>query len=162
MSQGELPGIDALQSPSMSAWSARLEAAQSARGAAEVQQAADSLNAAASGSDKDPKELAQLRKVSRDFESIFLSYMMKTMKEAIPKNDFLGQSEGEKIFTEMKDDELAKGMAKAGGIGLGKLLEQQLIHSLRSAIPQGTPGLDDQKVNPGAFVPQAKLGPTRD
>ena len=162
MSVAGVPGIDALQSPNLSAWNARLEAAQSARGAAELQRTADSLNAAVATGGKYPKELAQLRKVTRDFESVFLSYMMKTMKEAIPKNDFLGQSEGEKIFTEMKDDELAKGMAKAGGIGLGKLLEQQLIHSLRSVASQGPATVDDQKVNPGAFVPPAKISSAQD
>lgn len=133
MSDAPLPGIDAMQSPNLSAWSARLEAAQSARSEAEVKTMAAELKTAGQG--KDPKELAQLRKVSRDFESLFLAYLMKTMKDAVPKNDFLGQSEGEKIFSEMKDDELAKNMASAGGIGLGKLLEEQLTQSLRAAVP---------------------------
>jgi Rod binding domain-containing protein len=135
VSADKLPGIDALQSPDMNAWSAKLEAAQAARGQAQVEQAAAELNSAGKAAGKDPKELAQLRKVSQDFESIFLAYMMKTMKAAMPKSEFLGQSEGEKIFTEMKDEELAKGMAKAGGIGLGRLLEQQLVQSLKPAGP---------------------------
>lgn len=130
MSQGKLPGLDALQSPNLSAWTARLEAAQQARIEGEVERAAASLKGAGQG--RDPKELAQLRKVSQDFESLFLAYMMKTMKQAIPKSEFLGDSQAEKIFTEMKDEELAKGMAKAGGIGLARLLEQQLTQSLKA------------------------------
>ncbi len=130
MSQAKLPGLDALQSPNLSAWTARLEAAQQARVEGEVERAAASLKGASQG--RDPKELAQLRKVSQDFESLFLAYMMKTMKQAIPKSEFLGDSQAEKIFTEMKDEELAKGMAKAGGIGLARLLEQQLTQSLRA------------------------------
>jgi len=125
---GKLGGMENAASPDLSAWSARLEAAQAARGEAEVQKAAAQLNGAKGPqAAKDPKQLAQLRKVSQDFESLFLAYMMKTMKAALPKSEFLGQSEGEKIFTEMKDEELAKGMAKAGGIGLAKLLEQQIL-----------------------------------
>lgn len=138
MSDMKLPGLDALQSPNLSAWSARLEAAQTARAEAQVKQAAASLTAAGAkgaGAARDPKELAQLRKVSQDFESLFLAYMMKTMKAAIPKSDFLGQSTGEQVFTEMKDEELAKGMAQAGGIGLARLLEQQLGQSLRAQLP---------------------------
>lgn len=135
MSQAKLPGIEALQSPNLNAWSARLEAAQAVRVEAQVEQAAATLRSAGSGAGKDPKEMAQLRKVSQDFESLFLAYMMKTMKQAIPKSGYLGDSQGEKIFTEMKDEELAKGMAKAGGIGLARLLEQQLTQSLRQAAP---------------------------
>jgi flagellar protein FlgJ len=134
VSDGKLGGIENAVSPDLSAWSAKLEAAQAARAEAEVTKAAAQLDKAqAKGPAKDPKELAQLRKVSRDFESLFLAYMMKTMKAALPKSEFLGQSQGEKIFTEMKDEELAKGMANAGGIGLAKLLEQQLVQSLKPA-----------------------------
>lgn len=133
MSQGagKLPGLEALQSPNLSAWSARMEAAQAVRAEAQVQQAAAGLKA--SGQPRDERELAQLRKVTQDFESVFLAYLLKTMKQAIPKSEFLGGSQAEKIFTEMKDEELAKGMARAGGIGLAKLLEQQLSQSLKQA-----------------------------
>lgn len=138
MSDGMKVGMENAASPDLSAWSARLEAAQAARNEAQVQQAAAALNGAQkadAAAAKDPKETAKLRKVSQDFESLFLAYMMKTMKGALPKSEFLGQSQGEKIFTEMKDEELAKGMATAGGIGLAKLLEQQLLQSLKPAKP---------------------------
>jgi peptidoglycan hydrolase FlgJ len=129
-----VPGIAALQSPHLSAWGARLEGMQSARVQAEAQQAAQGLKDAGAKA-QDPKQMEQLRKVSQDFESLFLAYMLKTMKQAIPKSGYLGDSQGEKIFTEMKDEELAKGMARAGGIGLARLLEQQLTQSLRTAEP---------------------------
>jgi flagellar protein FlgJ len=126
-----VPGIAALQSPHLNAWGARIEGMQAARVQAEAEQAAQSLKEPGAKA-QDPKQLDQLRKVSQDFESLFLAYMLKTMKQAIPKSGYLGDSQGEKIFTEMKDEELAKGMAKAGGIGLARLLEQQLTQSLRA------------------------------
>lgn len=141
MSQGpgKLPGVDALSSPNLSAWSARLEAAQSAREQAEVESAAGALKGGAEGKGN-PADVAKVREVSQQFESLFLGYMMKTMRTAGPQSGFLGDSQGEKIFTEMKDEEMAKGMAKAGGIGLAKLLEQQLLQSLRGHVaPTGTP-----------------------
>ena len=131
-----LPGLDALQSPNMTQWSAKLDAAQSERADMEVKQAAASvekIGAQTAGTKSiDPKEAAKLKAVSQDFESLFLSYMFKTMKSTVPENSFMGQSQGEQIFSEMKDDELAKGMAKAGGIGLSKLLEEQLLRSLQA------------------------------
>jgi flagellar protein FlgJ len=132
----ELPGISALQSPNLSAWSQKLEVAQSARADQELAQAAGAIKKAGAG-EMSPKEIAHLKDVCKDFESIFLGYMLKTMKAGGPKSDFLGKSQAEGIFTEMRDDELAKGMAKAGGIGLGKLMEEQLLRSLGKA-PQKT------------------------
>jgi len=79
----------------------------------------------------DPKEIERLRKVSQDFESLFLSYMMKVGREASMKGDLMGHSQGEEIFTEMRNDELAKHMAAAGGIGLAKLLVEQLTRTLQ-------------------------------
>lgn len=140
-----LPGLEALQSPNLTQWSARLEAAQAERSERQLQQAAASVEKAgaeaAGAKGVDPKEAAKLRAVSQDFESLFLAYMMKTMKSAIPHSDFLGQSQGEQIFSEMKDDELAKGMAKAGGIGLSKLLEEQLMRSLSASKAAAGTGL---------------------
>ncbi len=79
-----------------------------------------------------PADLARLRKVSQDFESLFLSYMMKVGREASFKSEgFFARGEGEKIFTDMRDDELAKHMAKAGGIGLADLIVEQLSRTLR-------------------------------
>ncbi len=98
---------------------------------------------AASTGRVDPKELASLRKASQDFESLFLSYIMKVGREATLKGGFMGHSQGEEIFTEMRDDELAKHMAHAGGIGLAKLLVEQLSRTLaaqaRAKAQEGTP-----------------------
>ncbi|MGH7442662.1 MAG: rod-binding protein, partial [bacterium] len=79
-----------------------------------------------------PQELAKLRKVSQDFESLFLSYMLKVGREAGFKGSLMGHTQGEEIFTEMRDDELAKHMAKAGGIGLAHLLVEQLTRTLQA------------------------------
>ncbi len=81
----------------------------------------------------DPKEAAKLQKVSKDFESIFLGYMMKTMRESVAKGGLWGDSQGEQIFSEMRDEELSKGMANAGGIGLSRLLVEQLKQSLKTS-----------------------------
>lgn len=90
----------------------------------------------------DPKELAKLRKVSQDFESVFLSYMMKVGRDTSMKGTFMGHTQGEEIFTEMRDDELAKHMAGAGGIGLAKLLVEQLTRTLQQQAIRQNPGVD--------------------
>ena len=121
----------AMGSLDMAGMGARVDAARSAEQAQKLSQLAASADATAEGQ-VSPKELARLKAVTQDFESIFLGYMMKTMRQSVPKSGFWGskKDEADQIFTEMRDDELAKGMAKAGGIGLAKLLEQQLKQSM--------------------------------
>jgi flagellar protein FlgJ len=119
-----------LGSMDMAAISSRVDAARSAEQEQQVSQ--DAARAVTPGTaEVSPKELARLKAVSQDFESLFLGYMMKTMRNSVPKGGLWGQTQGEQIFTEMRDDELAKGMAKAGGIGLASLLEQQLTQTLQ-------------------------------
>lgn len=134
----ESAGVGSIQSPNMAAFEARLQAAQMGRLDAELQKAAstaDKLKAEAKGAATlDPNEAARLQKVSRDFESIFLAYMLKTMRQSVQKGGLMGESQSEEIFSEMRDEELSKGMANAGGIGLSKLLVEQLQQSLKSSV----------------------------
>ena len=128
----ESAGIGGLNGPSLGAYDARLQAAEMGRldlQLAQVAGAADKAQASASA--KPNAEMAKLVKVSKDFESIFLAYMLKTMRQSVPKEGIMEESQGEEIFSSMRDEELSKGMANAGGIGLGKLLVDQLKQSLK-------------------------------
>ena len=78
---------------------------------------------------KDSAYIAQLQKVSRDFESIFLSYMLKQMRRTVPESTLIEKSVAKDIFYEMHDEEIAKELAKAGGIGLGAILYKQLMQN---------------------------------
>jgi flagellar protein FlgJ len=83
------------------------------------------------GSSKTPEEKAQayksLVKASQDFESIFLNYMLKSMRATVPKSSLFGEdTQADDIFNSMKDEELAKRMSQAGGIGLAKIMVKQL------------------------------------
>jgi Rod binding domain-containing protein len=126
-----IPSVDAQSSGAAAAWSDRLETARAANEAQVVSHDASVAQSAKGAVGADPKELARLRKVSQDFESLFLSYMMRVGRESGMKGGFMGQTQGEQIFTEMRDDELAKHMANAGGIGLSKLLVEQLTRTLQ-------------------------------
>lgn len=127
---GPIPSSDAQSTDISQQVMSRLETAQSANEAQRLSNDAQAVQGA--GAKVDPREMAKLRKVSQDFESLFLSYMMKVGRESGLKTTFMGgHSQGEEIFTEMRDDELAKHMANAGGIGLSKLLVEQLGRTLQ-------------------------------
>lgn len=74
--------------------------------------------------------LERVKRVCSEFESIFLSYMLKTMRETIPEGGLLGKDYGDKIIKSMLDEKLAIQMARGGGIGLGKMLLEKLRFTL--------------------------------
>jgi flagellar protein FlgJ len=69
---------------------------------------------------------AKLEKACSDFESIFITYMLKSMRTAVTEDGFLGNSNESKIIRSMFDENLALGMSKGKGMGLGKMLFESL------------------------------------
>ncbi len=58
----------------------------------------------------------RLRKAAGDFEALLTQQMLKTMREAGFKSDLLPESNGEKIFRSMLDEQYAQSMAQSEGI----------------------------------------------
>ena len=69
---------------------------------------------------------AKLEKACSDFESIFITYMLKSMRTAVTEDGFLENSNESKIIRSMFDENLALGMSKGKGMGLGKMLFESL------------------------------------
>ena len=71
-------------------------------------------------------ERAKFKKAATEFESFFLYYMMKTMRQAIPKGGLMDSKVGD-TYMGLFDQEVAKQAAKQGGFGLAKTLESQMF-----------------------------------
>ena len=69
---------------------------------------------------------AKLKKACAEFESLFLNYMLKSMRSSVPVGGIAGQSEEGKMFQSMFDEKLADKIATGGGLGLGEIMLQQL------------------------------------
>ena len=74
----------------------------------------------------------KLREACEGFESIFIQKMWQEMRNAVPKGGLL-QGREEKFWQDMYDQELAKSMTKAGGIGLADMMYEQLSANLGDA-----------------------------
>lgn len=68
----------------------------------------------------------KLKEACEDFESIFLNMLLGTMRKTIPDGELVEKSNATSTFETMLDEEYAKKMAKAGGIGLADVLYKQL------------------------------------
>ena len=64
----------------------------------------------------------------RDFESLFMNYMLQEMRKTIPQDGLLDGGAGEKIYTSMLDSAVAKEVANQRSIGLSDMLMRQMVH----------------------------------
>lgn len=68
----------------------------------------------------------ELKEACKGFEGMFLGMMYKQMRATVPENTLFGESNGQKIFRDMYDQQLMDNIAEGGGIGLADMLYKQL------------------------------------
>jgi Rod binding domain-containing protein len=68
------------------------------------------------------------KEAAKAFEAIFASMMLRSMRSTIPQqdNDFVPTSLGEKIYTEMLDEQYSSLLGKNGNLGLADLILKQI------------------------------------
>jgi flagellar protein FlgJ len=69
----------------------------------------------------------KLHEVSDMYEQHFIREMMKQMRATVHEGGFIQQSNAEKLFRDQLDDQYAEQWTKSGGIGLSKMIYEQLI-----------------------------------
>ena len=85
---------------------------------------------------------AALDEVARQFESLLLQQMLKSMREA-SGGEGLMESDQSRFYREMFDQQLAIHLADNGGIGLSKMIQRQLGGNPVNPTPKG---LDDYRI----------------
>lgn len=68
---------------------------------------------------KDKKGLEQ---AARDFEELFIGMLMKTMRQSLPRSEFIESSYQKELFEGMLDEAYAKEIAKGPGLGIAKMV----------------------------------------
>ena len=95
----------------------------------------------------------KLREACEGFESIFIQKMWQEMRKSVHQSSFM-HSRDEQFWQDMYDQELAKKMTSAGGIGLADMMYEQLSSHLTSASKTTASAAQPQRT----FVPlQAPL-----
>ena len=69
---------------------------------------------------------AEINKISKNFEAIFMRMIFKEMRNSVQKSGAFGNSHGLEFFEEMRDEQLSEKLASAGGIGIGAMIYQKL------------------------------------
>lgn len=68
---------------------------------------------------------AGARPAARQFEALFIGIMLKSMRDALPKNELFDNSTTE-LYTSMLDSQLAQQFSKGKGIGLAEMMLRQM------------------------------------
>lgn len=73
-----------------------------------------------------PNRAHSAREAARQFESMFVSTMLRSMRKTVGEGGLIPSSLGEKIYTGMLDQEYAQLMSKHAGLGLTDLILEQI------------------------------------
>lgn len=76
----------------------------------------------------EPKDL---KRACAEFESLFLTYMLKEMRATVPKSGLISGGNAEALYTSMLDAQLAKEIAHSRGLGLAAVFERQLGNTVQ-------------------------------
>lgn len=75
--------------------------------------------------------LTHLHTAATQLEGVFLDMLFSAMRETVPQQSIFGeQSNGEQTFQTMLDEQRAQSMAQSGNLGIARVLENQLRHSV--------------------------------
>ncbi|SDM71390.1 rod-binding protein [Maricaulis salignorans] len=77
------------------------------------------------------------RAAAEDFESVFLAQMMEAMFAQVGEDNPFGGGPGENAFRGMLNEEYAKVMSQAGGLGLSDRLTSEILRYQEAADSQG-------------------------
>lgn len=90
----------------------------------------ESLTAASNDIQQKLFDIKKIKDLSKDFESVFMEQMFKTMRESVQKSGLIDGGNAEDIYRSMLDSEYAKSMATQGSTGIASMIERQLLESM--------------------------------
>ncbi len=100
------------------------------------------LSGLQSGSSGELKSQPSLGELAQQFEAIFLAQLLKVMRESVSSSALGESAPGQDIQSEMMDKQLAQDLARQGGFGLARQIEEYLQSLQVSETEEGTEAAD--------------------
>ncbi len=115
---------------------------------------------AADGADSAKRDAA-LKNASKEFESIFIAYLLKVMRETIEESGLTEPGTGKEIYTELFDQEMSRGIARHGALGIADLIYRHLAAQAPPA-ESGVKPEKEQSKTTSQVLPQSQDDSSRD
>ena len=77
---------------------------------------------------------AAAKEVARQFESLFMQMVLKSMRDAVPREG-LFDSDASRLYQSLHDQQLSLQLGGGRGLGLAAMIERQLTQSIAPATP---------------------------
>lgn len=81
---------------------------------------------------------AALKAVAQQFEGIFMNMMLKSMREATPKDGLLDSEQGA-LYTQLFDQQLSQKLSSGKGLGVADMIVRQMTRSGMKINPETKP-----------------------
>jgi len=102
----------------------------------------------------------EITSVAQKFEALLLHSMLKSMRASIVEDELTG-SDQHNLYRDMMDQEVAKNISEAGGIGIQAVLATQLGANQQPELQSDTtgklPGTNKSTTEPGNAPSKARL-----
>jgi peptidoglycan hydrolase FlgJ len=82
---------------------------------------------------------ATLSKAAEDFEASVLADLLQPMFAALDADGLGGGGSGEKMFRPMLVDHYARAIARTGGVGIARMLSEDIAKLQSAEVPAGAP-----------------------
>ncbi len=87
------------------------------------------------------RDVAEIKKISDEFESMFLNLVMKSMRDTVQKSGLVDGGNAEDIYKSLLDDEYTKMMAQQRSTGIADNIEEFLLRAQAGMKPAVDPSV---------------------
>ncbi|MEZ7891659.1 MAG: rod-binding protein [Candidatus Wallbacteria bacterium] len=77
------------------------------------------------------EKLEKLKDAAKDFESIFVHSLIKTMRSSVPKDGLISGGNAENIYQDMLDEQYSKIIVKRADMGIAKNIYEQFSKTVK-------------------------------
>ena len=74
-----------------------------------------------------PADEKKLRATAHEVESLFMTHLLKTMRQASGMGKTPLSGNGQRVYQDLMDEELGRTLSKSGGLGLGDMLVRDVL-----------------------------------
>jgi murein DD-endopeptidase MepM/ murein hydrolase activator NlpD len=105
---------------------------------------------------------AAVKNAAQEFESLFVSYLLKVMRETIEESGFMEEGLGKDIYYDLFDQEVARNISQHSVLGIADMINKHLSADQPASVPED-PGqfkLDTDRAQPA--IPQPVMPEKRE
>ncbi|OPX19645.1 MAG: hypothetical protein BZ151_08140 [Desulfobacca sp. 4484_104] len=107
-----------------------------------------SLGSGVNQTGRSPADEQAIARVCQECEAVFLSMLMKQMRQSLLSGELAPQSQRLEQYWSLFDTEVSRHLAHSGGLGLGRVLSEQLQKDSLKSPSQHQESLDHAKPKP--------------